>query len=65
MKNKHEPALLRTSYLSNEIIKRTPKSHETIPLKLRYGMGIFPYEIVLWDLPFNKKLWAQNSDLKF
>jgi hypothetical protein len=33
MKNKPDPALLRTSYLSNEIKKRIPKSHETIPLK--------------------------------
>jgi hypothetical protein len=34
MKNKHDPALLRTSYLSNEIVKRTPKTHETNPLTL-------------------------------
>jgi hypothetical protein len=27
---KPDPAILRTSYLSNEIAKRTPKSHETI-----------------------------------
>jgi hypothetical protein len=28
-------------------------------------MGIFPYEIVLRDIPFNKKLWAQNEYLKW
>jgi hypothetical protein len=28
-------------------------------------MGIFPYAIVLRDIPFKKKLWAQNKDLKF
>jgi hypothetical protein len=28
-------------------------------------MGIFPYEIVLRDIPIKKKLWAQNDDLKF
>jgi hypothetical protein len=28
-------------------------------------MGIFPYEIVLRDIPFLKKFWAQNDDLKF
>jgi hypothetical protein len=32
MKNKPDPALLRTSYLSIEIKKRITKSHETIPL---------------------------------
>jgi hypothetical protein len=32
MKNKPDLAILRTSYLSNEIEKITPKSHETIPL---------------------------------
>jgi hypothetical protein len=25
-------------------------------------MGIFPYEIVLRDIPFRKKLWAQNNN---
>jgi hypothetical protein len=33
MKNKPDPALLGTSYLSKKIKKRTPKSRETIPLK--------------------------------
>jgi hypothetical protein len=33
MKNKPDPALLQPSNLSNEIIKRVPKSCETIPLK--------------------------------
>jgi hypothetical protein len=28
-------------------------------------MGIFPYEIVLRDIPFKKKLRDQNDDLKF
>jgi hypothetical protein len=28
-------------------------------------MGIFPYVIVLRDIPFKKKLWAQNGDFKF
>jgi hypothetical protein len=28
-------------------------------------MGIFPYEIVLRDIPFLKKLWGQNDDFKF
>jgi hypothetical protein len=28
-------------------------------------MGIFPYEIVLRDIPFTKKLWVQNDDFKF
>jgi hypothetical protein len=32
MINKPNPAILRTSYLSNEIAKRTLKSHETIPI---------------------------------
>jgi hypothetical protein len=32
MKHKNDPALLQTSYISNEIVKRTPKSHETISL---------------------------------
>jgi hypothetical protein len=31
MKNKPYPALLGGSYLFNEIKKRTPKFHETIP----------------------------------
>jgi hypothetical protein len=31
-KNKPDPALVQTSYLSNEIEKRIPKSCETIPL---------------------------------
>jgi hypothetical protein len=28
-------------------------------------MRIFLYEIVLRDIPFKKKLWAQSDDLKF
>jgi hypothetical protein len=32
MKNKPDPALLRPSYLSNDIKKRVQKSRETIPL---------------------------------
>jgi hypothetical protein len=32
MKNKPNPTILKTSFLSTEIVKRTPKSHETIPL---------------------------------
>jgi hypothetical protein len=28
-------------------------------------MGIFPYEIVLRDIPFFKKVVGQNDDLKF
>jgi hypothetical protein len=28
-------------------------------------MGIFPYEIIWRDIPFKKKLWAQNDDLEF
>jgi hypothetical protein len=34
MKNKPDATILKTSYLSNEIEKRTPISHETIPLTL-------------------------------
>jgi hypothetical protein len=33
VKNKPDPTLLRTSYLSIEIKKSIAKSHETIPLK--------------------------------
>jgi hypothetical protein len=33
MENKLDPALLRTPYLSKEILKRRPKSGETGPLK--------------------------------
>jgi hypothetical protein len=33
IKNKPDPALLRTLYLCNEIKKTTRKSHETIPLR--------------------------------
>jgi hypothetical protein len=40
MKNKHDPALLRTSHLSNKIVKRTPKSHETITLVDCYLAGL-------------------------
>jgi hypothetical protein len=36
MKNKPDPALLGGSYLFNEIIKRTLKSRETIPLRTSY-----------------------------
>jgi hypothetical protein len=32
IKNKSDPALLPTSYVSNESIKRTHNSHEIIPL---------------------------------
>jgi hypothetical protein len=35
MKNKPVAATLRASYLSHEIAKRTPKSHETIPLMIK------------------------------
>jgi hypothetical protein len=31
MKNKPDPALIQTTYLSNEIKKRPPKSREPIP----------------------------------
>jgi hypothetical protein len=33
IENKFDPALLRTSYLSNQIKKRITKSRETIPIK--------------------------------
>jgi hypothetical protein len=36
MKNKPDPTVLKTSFLSNESVKRTPKSHETIPLTPSY-----------------------------
>jgi hypothetical protein len=36
MKNKPYPALLRPSNISNEIVKRVPKSRETIPLNEAY-----------------------------
>jgi hypothetical protein len=36
MKNKPDPALSGGSYLFNAIKKRTPKSRETIPLKMAY-----------------------------
>jgi hypothetical protein len=32
MKNKPDPTILKISFLSSEIVKRTPKSHDTIPL---------------------------------
>jgi hypothetical protein len=32
MKNKPDPTVLKTSFLSIESVKRTPKSHETISL---------------------------------
>jgi hypothetical protein len=35
MKNKPDPALVQTSYLSNEIKKEKPKSRETISLSGR------------------------------
>jgi hypothetical protein len=35
MKNKPDPALLRTSYLSNEMKKMTQKSHEPIPFSIK------------------------------
>jgi hypothetical protein len=34
MKNKPDPALLRTPFISNGIKKKIPKSRETIPLTL-------------------------------
>jgi hypothetical protein len=36
MKKKPDPTILKISFLSNEIVKRTPKSHETIPLTTLY-----------------------------
>jgi hypothetical protein len=33
--------------------------------KVKEWYGMFPYEIVLRDIPFKKKLWARNDDLKF
>jgi hypothetical protein len=30
------------------------KSCATVPLKYRYGMGIFIYEILMLDIPFKK-----------
>jgi hypothetical protein len=36
MKNNSYPDLLQTSYLSNETIKRTLYSHETIPLHVYF-----------------------------
>jgi hypothetical protein len=41
MKNKHDAALMRTSYLSNEIVKITPIPHETIPLTKNLFIVIF------------------------
>jgi hypothetical protein len=39
MKNKPDPTVLKTSFLSNASVKRTPKSHETIPLNLSGRKG--------------------------
>jgi hypothetical protein len=39
MKNKPDPALLRTPNLYDEIAKRTPKSHVTIPLMIKIQEG--------------------------
>jgi hypothetical protein len=47
MKNKPDPALLRTSYLSNEIEKMTSKSHETIPLNNVNFFYKFKYENII------------------
>jgi hypothetical protein len=33
MKNKPDATILKISFMSNEIVKRNPKSHETIPLR--------------------------------
>jgi hypothetical protein len=41
MKIKPDPALLQTSYLSNEIKKRKPKSRETFPLIFTVFMPVF------------------------
>jgi hypothetical protein len=38
MKNKHDPALLRPSNISNEIKKCVPKSRETIPLNMMLNL---------------------------
>jgi hypothetical protein len=57
-------------YSSSEIILKVVKMKikSRIPqhfcLKFRNGVGIFPYEIVLRDIPFKDKLCAQNEDLK-
>jgi hypothetical protein len=48
MKNKHDPTLLKTSFLSNEIVKRTPKSHETIPLTFHRPQMLSVPEYVLF-----------------
>jgi hypothetical protein len=37
IKNKPDPALLGGSYLFKEIKKRTPKSRETIPLRIGFS----------------------------
>jgi hypothetical protein len=40
MKNKPDTAILKTSFLSNEIVKRKPKSHETIPLMVPRDISV-------------------------
>jgi hypothetical protein len=39
MKNKPDPTILKTLFISNKISKTTPKFHETIPLNLCFGPG--------------------------
>jgi hypothetical protein len=48
MKNKPDPTVLKTSFLSNESVKRTPKSHETIPWKNYYVSDRHPVDPTLW-----------------
>jgi hypothetical protein len=59
----------RYSVLAGSMTPLKPKMKSRIPqlfwLKLRYGMGIFPYEIILRDIPSKNKSWAKNEDLKF
>jgi hypothetical protein len=44
-------------------MKSTVQFPHFFGLKLRYGMWIISYEIVLLDIPFKKKLRTHNEDL--
>jgi hypothetical protein len=52
MKNKTDPALSGGSYIFNEIIKRTTKSRETIPLTFAVKSNL---ELLILELlPFGR-----------
>jgi hypothetical protein len=60
MKNNSDPALLRTSYLSYETIKRTLNFNDTLPLNFHFNLRMIFFTFLKRWLEVIRFKTAQN-----